>query len=461
MNKQLSKNGKIIRGIIITFLTLLILYLGISFYFVNHFHFGSVVNNVNVAGKTVEEADKTIVSNVESYVLEVKERGNVTEEIKGVDIGLKCDPESKIQEIKDSQNPFAWVRCLFGENSSEVKEIISYNNDLLNEVINKMSVVTNEEVIEPENPQFEYSNGEFIISEKVEGNKINIDKLKKAIDNAVLQGKTSIDLDQLGCYEEAKYNKNSKEVLEAKEKLDSYVKTKITYTFGEIQEVLDGSIIKDWLTVDDNMKVTFDEDQVKEYVYQLACKYNTYGNTRSFKTSYGSIVDIYGGEYGWIINKSEEAEELEALVKKGEVTTREPIYSQTAVAHGDNDYGNSYVEVSLSDQHLWLYVNGTLITEGDVVTGNVNNGTTTNRGVYSIYYKQKDATLKGEGYETPVSFWMPFNGGIGLHDADGWRSSYGGSIYISGGSHGCVNCPYTLAQSLYNNVYAGMPVVVY
>ena len=209
------------------------------------------------------------------------------------------------------------------------------------------------------------------------------------------------------------------------------------------------------------MNVTFDSKGVSNYVYELAKKYNTYGTTRDFKTTYGTVVKVSGGEYGWIINKKEEAKELEEIIKEGKEVKREPIYSQKAISHDNNDFGNSYVEVSISSQHLWLYIDGSLITEGDVVTGNVSAGTPTFRGVYSIYYKQKDAVLRGDGYATPVKYWMPFNNGIGLHDADGWRGAYGGSIYLSNGSHGCVNCPNSLAQRLYNNVYAGMPVIVY
>ena len=55
---------------------------------------------------------------------------------------------------------------------------------------------------------------------------------------------------------------------------------------------------------------------------------------------------------------------------------------------------------------------------------------------------------------------MPFNGGIGIHDAT-WRSSFGGNIYVAGGSHGCVNAPYSLANTIFNNIDSGTPVVCY
>lgn len=56
---------------------------------------------------------------------------------------------------------------------------------------------------------------------------------------------------------------------------------------------------------------------------------------------------------------------------------------------------------------------------------------------------------------------MQFNGGEGLHDAAGWRSAYGGSIYYYSGSHGCVNLPLDLAKTLYNTMEVGDPVIVY
>ncbi|MEG0215435.1 MAG: L,D-transpeptidase, partial [Hungatella sp.] len=78
----------------------------------------------------------------------------------------------------------------------------------------------------------------------------------------------------------------------------------------------------------------------------------------------------------------------------------------------------------------------------------------------ALTYKERNATLKGENYATPVSYWMPFNGNIGMHDA-GWRSSFGGSIYKTGGSHGCVNLPPAAAKTIFENIEKGIPVLCY
>ncbi len=139
---------------------------------------------------------------------------------------------------------------------------------------------------------------------------------------------------------------------------------------------------------------------------------------------------------------------------------REPTWSSQAVSHNTPDYGNTYVEINLTAQHLYYYKDGSLIIDSDFVSGRLSQGRETPTGIYKVDYKQRNATLKGEDYSTPVSFWMPFNGGVGMHDAT-WRGSFGGSIYVSNGSHGCINLPYSVAETIYNNIDAGCCVFVY
>lgn len=73
-----------------------------------------------------------------------------------------------------------------------------------------------------------------------------------------------------------------------------------------------------------------------------------------------------------------------------------------------------------------------------------------------IFYlsRDKDRYLRGDGYKSWVNFFIPFNGGIGFHDAS-WRSTFGGNIYLYSGSHGCINMPYSAAKKLYENVTLG------
>ena len=112
-------------------------------------------------------------------------------------------------------------------------------------------------------------------------------------------------------------------------------------------------------------------------------------------------------------------------------------------------------------QEMWCYKDGELIVDTPVVTGNPNKGNETPAGgVWAIDAKMQDYVLRGEGYASPVDYWMPFNGDVGIHDMQN-RAYFGGSIYLTNGSHGCVNTPYDAAQTIYNTVSIGTPVIVY
>lgn len=147
-------------------------------------------------------------------------------------------------------------------------------------------------------------------------------------------------------------------------------------------------------------------------------------------------------------------------IKLGKVLEREPVYAQKALFRGEDEIGNTYVEINITRQQLWFYKDGRLVTHGAIVTGNPNRGYSTKTGIYMLNYKQKDATLKGADYEAGVTYWMPFFGNIGIHDAS-WRYSFGGNIYKRNGTHGCVNTPLYLAKKIFENIEAGTPIVCY
>lgn len=123
--------------------------------------------------------------------------------------------------------------------------------------------------------------------------------------------------------------------------------------------------------------------------------------------------------------------------------------------------GNKAVVVDIDNQRLTLYENNRIVVETDVVTGTLGVYDTPT-GMYYIKNKVTDTSLVSEkyGYNQPVDYWMPFNGGIGLHDAD-WRSKFGGDIYIKDGSHGCVNIPSKYADDVFDNVDYKTRVIVH
>ena len=166
-------------------------------------------------------------------------------------------------------------------------------------------------------------------------------------------------------------------------------------------------------------------------------------------------------DYGWIVNKPKEAEQIKADLEAGAPVSREPVYSQRPFAEGKNDIGNTYIEIDYTKQHLWYYENGSLVTETDVVTGNISRNNGSPDGVFKIVYKESPAVLKGEDYESDVTYFMPFAYNVGIHDASWRNGKFGGDIYKHSGSHGCINAPLEVAAALYERVKVGTPVVAF
>lgn len=460
MKRQKHKSNKNKKNMIICFSIFMSMYLGVSAYFMNHFYFGTKINGINVAGKTVKQADELISSSISTYTLELQGRDGKNEEIKGTNIALTYDPKDKVTDLKDNQNPLAWITSIFSKSHTNLDELVKFDENLLKEQINKLSYFDSKNIVEPKNADFNYIDDTYEIEKEVMGNKIIKENLYENVKSSILKGDTLLNLGNTNSYEDPKYVANSNEVLEAKKLLDKYTSMKITYTFGSKQETVDGSVINKWLETDENMNVVFNEKKMRSYIDSLAREYNTFGNTRDFLSSSGKTIQVSGGNYGWIIDKTKEVKDLIEIIKKGQDVTKEPAYSQTAVSREKNDIGNTYVEIDMTKQHVWFYKNGALVTEGDVVTGNLNNNCGTPVGVYRLNYRERNATLKGENYAAPVNFWLPFNGNIGLHDAS-WRDKFGGEIYKTSGSHGCVNAPYELANKIFDNIESGTPVVCY
>ena len=252
----------------------------------------------------------------------------------------------------------------------------------------------------------------------------------------------------------------NKRLLEQKAKREEYAKVRITYCFGSRTEVVDGGMICSWLAEDGTGAVTIDRTKVAAYVKGLAKKYNTAYCTKELKTSYGPTVKITQGHYGWLMDQKTETDNLMRMIESGQSQEREPAYLQTAASHDGPDYGDTYVEMNLTAQHLFYFKDGKLLVESDFVSGNKAKGWSTPAGAYELTYKQKDATLKGANYKTPVTYWMPFNGNIGMHDGY-WRTSFGGTIYKKNGSHGCVNLPPAVAKTIFDNIEKGTPVLCY
>ena len=242
----------------------------------------------------------------------------------------------------------------------------------------------------------------------------------------------------------------------------------VTYQLPNNQtEVLDGLTIATWVNGSQGLTVSVDAAKVADYVQGLRNKYDTPAGTQTWQSADGTAKSIKT-DYGWHIDQAKETEALIANIQSLQSVTREPVYASRAVQTEMPQWGKTFVEIDISSQHVYFYQNGNCVWDSKCVTGTATDpDRATPTGVFALKYKQRDRVLRGRinpqtgkpSYESPVAYWMPFNGNIGLHDAN-WRSSFGGSIYLKSGSHGCINLPPKNAKTLYELITPGTVIVV-
>lgn len=413
------------------------------------------ISNTDVSSMTVEEA-VAVMNDSKGFKVSFSKDGKAQD----VDISAAVTREFSKEEVVECKENFTFAEYLFGrEKDFQVKP----SNSVVDE--QKLRVILEETLpAETVKARDAYLDEEFQLVPEVFGDEVNFDNLIYDIKEGINTGlKLEYKLEDY--YIQPKFTKESENIVAAVNDINAYSSMNIIYQFGEDSEIIDWEKIKKHLEYNpDTAVLTLKTKWVRNFVRQLGSKYNTYGKTRKFKTTKDGKVTIHGGIMGWWINEDETVKQLKKILKKKKSKTVEPIYRNVAAQHGKDDIGDTYVEISIKRQHLWFYKDGKLKLQSDVVTGKLTKDRKTTVGVHRIYGKQRDrylGTMAVQGYRSFVHYWMPFNwDGQGLHDAT-WRSKFGGNLYKTGGSHGCVNLPYSFAGKLYEEVSIGMPVVVY
>ena len=434
-------------------------YFGGVWYYGSHFYPGTTLSNFNCSNLTVEQAEEKIRLEMEDYTYTIKERGNKEEYVSGNDIDLQCAQINGVAEAKARQNPFGWATDMESRNQT-IELLVSYDEDKLYQIAEYLDcAVQSRAEMDGATAGVYYENGTYHMNEIEGKNIISFSRFYTALRAGIYGTYKDMSLEEEGLYVPMAEEDHLKQALMD---MNRYVSASITYTKGSQTFVVNGDTINQWITLNPDYTITLSNDSTAGYVSELAKQYDTVGGWREIVSSAGTVITVGGGDYGWLVNQAAEAEALRNHILAGETVAKEPAYKRKGLGvRGDGyDIPNTYVEVSLAAQKMWYYKDGALVVSSDVVTGNPLKGNGTHTGVYALKYKERNATLKGEDYETPVSYWMPFNGGEGLHDAN-WRGAFGGNIYRGGGSHGCVNLPPSVAATLYNSISPGTPVIVY
>ncbi|WP_026508849.1 L,D-transpeptidase family protein [Butyrivibrio sp. MC2013] len=439
----------------------LLIYLGVAAFFSNRFLPGSMMNGQDVSCMTVDEVRKRFADEASGYKLTIRGREDMTDSISARDIGFVPDFDGIRDDLVSFSEGLKWPSSFFFAHEYETGAVADYDDELLSAEFDGLVFNLSANIRKPVNAElvFDDEAAQYAIRPEDNGTEPDISKEKETIAEAIKCMTPDIDLDANDCYHNASIDSDDKELNTLVTNLNKYASARLSYSFGDNEVVVDGSMIKDWLTVD-GTSVTFEEEKVSDFINQLARTYDSFGKDRQFVNHDGKEITIRGGDYGWWMDRKSTAAELVEAIKECRVCDMTPVYYATASAYGDNDWGDSYVEVDLDEQHVYIYENGELIIDCDCVSGKPTADRITPTGTYGITYKERDATLRGSNYSSDVKYWMPFNRNVGLHDAS-WRSEFGGDLYVTGGSHGCINLPPDIAEQIFEHVFPREAVLVY
>ncbi len=459
-----------------------IIYGGGVYYYSGHFLPYSKVEGIDIGNLSADEAEEKLTDNVRAEYIDLTGRsGTERLDLTGTDAKVSF---SSLSDAVRKQNSTEWFRYYIDKAAdNDISVSISCDEDALNNAMNALSMLDPANVTVPHDayPAFNEDTGLYEIVGEVEGNEIRRKALKKAITDALLKGERKLDLEEADVYFEPVIRADDEELSGDIRRMNLLNAAGATLDLGADTIVrLDGQTVNELIGTDNHC----DEEKIRGFVKSLASEYNSVSadGIRRFVTHKGTAKEIKT-DYGWEMDEEKTFNLLFELLEKVAADTLteneqlpvldsanyivKAVWNKTAAVHdSDTDIGDTYVEIDMGEQNVYVFVDGECVIETPCVTGRMTKGRITPEGMYAIRYKQRNRTLTGYNpdgsvsYRSPVKYWMPFNRGIGLHDAS-WRWKFGGEIYIRSGSHGCVNLPKENAGKIYETVYAGMPVICY
>ncbi len=450
-------------------------YVAGSVFFMSHFLPNTSMNGKDISLKSVEDVTAALSAEASAFQVPIT-GGKLDLTINASDVDLTVDARSLAEAAHGKSNPWLWPTELMRQHEMDSSSAsATFNADKLAKIVNDKVAEVNETAAKPVDATLAYDEATSLykIVPEQYGDMLDQVATLDAIAEAITKLQPTVELGD-ECMVQPKVLADDAKLIAALEEANRYLQMRIPLSFlNETPAEVEPAQIREWVSLGDDLAMKIDVEKIKEWTQgPLSEKLDTVNRERTYTRPDGKKITVESGSYGWIIDGEALANEISERLKSGDVSALSvPTIQEGATVPDENnvDWGNTYVDVDLAEQHVRYYKDGNLVWESDCVSGNTSQNHGTPTGCYQILNKERNVVLVGEPlpgetkpeYETPVSYWMPFRGNSwGLHDAD-WRGSFGGNIYTYSGSHGCVNLPPAKAAELYDLVSIGDAVITH
>ena len=431
-------------------------------YFQTHYYPGMVVGGQDAAHKTEDELARSIDKSAQEYVLTLH-TGDFELVIDGSQVDLRTNGKSLAHAARQAMDETLWpLQVIGGVDTAD--EGVSFNVAKLEHAVNEAVDAYNKDATAPKDAYLELNDqaSAFVCVPEEPGTALDATMVCRAAVDSLQRLVGDVDLG-----EHANMQPRIKQTDQATQEALTRANNAL---YHNVDVEYDGLPVRtlgydqwvEYLGVDKDLNLTLDEEA-----------FGAWADVWLWQT-----VDHADKKNAYILDSSKLAQDLLGALGTRSVlpvelpTKAVPRYldksGELPKASWDSSEGR-YVEVNIGKQYARLFgSDGVVAWETVVTTGNVNSGNGTPTGTYYIYDKKTDFTLLGEDqnddgkydYERHVDFWMPFNEGIGLHDAS-WRKKYGSDYYLTKGSGGCVNLPHDAAEALFEMIHVGDKVIVH
>ncbi|EJQ37804.1 hypothetical protein IEC_02332 [Bacillus toyonensis] len=439
---------------------------GVSYYQVTHFNSNVTINETKVGGMSADQAIQKLKTSGLANKVYVDQQQILDEKETKTELTEKDLPQ--VKKLLKSQ--WTFFPSSKEKNYSVLpKKADQYRSETMKKLVEEKLVSMNKELKAPQDAMAKLEQGKIVISKSVDGKQYDVTSLLKDYDKQ--KYKSEIHL-------KSTYIQPIKEddpiIKKEEQALQNLLGQSVEYKVqNEVYPLKAKDLIQN-ASMSKDMKVTIDASDIKKKITEINNAKSTLNKNFSFKTHSGSVISVKGQGYGWALDVEKETKQVQQAFEKGEKSLsasnihgngweKEGIGYETTA---NNGIGDTYAEVSIADQQIWIYKDGKLAVTTNVVTGKHSTSEDTSPGVWYVLYKRTPYTLKGSAvgkadYAVKVDYWVPFtNSGQGFHDA-GWRTNWANNAYLTGGSGGCVNLLPNVAKTVYDNLNTYDPVIVY
>lgn len=406
---------------------------------------GTVLCGFDLSGKLGNAAYDLISEAAQDYALTLKINDDLVV-ISGDEMSLTYHEDvltAYIDAVKNGEDTTGIMPVTY--NAKQLQSRIAYS-------INK----------KPQNVSLAYDAeaNEFVFVDPIPGTAYDLEPVVQELDSVILSFTPGYTTTAQGRDMAAAVTADSDRAKQAQLDANQILRTALTYSYTPdnsrtTYEALTVDDIGSFITFNDDLKAVVDKDAVMAYAERMGELFSVGTNDGKFLTSLGEYIDFEIYYADQLVDTRALANDIVYCVENRISGARVAPYLPKEKGWS-YDLGGNYVEVNLTKQCLWVYNNYECVMYTPIVTGSLGSGWGTPNGAFDVVYKDIGAQLMG----LDVTYWMPFHGNYGLHDAP-WRRVYDEDEYLFNGSHGCVNIPPANARAVFHNVSWDTPVIVY